>query len=187
MHAFVALLFFLAQPFWEARPPEKWTDREVATMLEASPWVLTTGPEPSIHVYLATAAPIEQAESESRARSKKPIPMLDPDYLDYIRENREQVFILAIPYHKLADAGRAEENKRMETDTEMKVGRKTYKILGHFPPTETDPVLRLVFPRAVKPSDKSVDFDLYIPGVSFPERTVTFYVKDLLYHGKLEM
>ncbi len=187
MRVLVAFLFFLAQPFWETKPPEKWTDREIETVLSASPWVETVGPEPSVRVYLATAAPIEQAEAERRIRAKKPGAMLDPDYLDYLLENREQAFVLAIPYGNLGGLGNAEENKRMELDTEMKIGRKTYKILGHFPPTTADPVLRLIFPRAVKPTDKTVLFTLYVPGVAFPERDVSFNVKDLMFRGKLEM
>jgi len=39
----------------------------------------------------------------------------------------------------------------------------------------------------VKAADKSVLFRLYLSGLTFPEREVEFRVKDLLYHGKLEM
>ena len=69
----------------------------------------------------------------------------------------------------------------------MIVGRKTYKIIGYFPPMRSDPVLRLVFPREVQPTDKTVIFRLYLAGISFPEREVQFRVKDLMYHGKLAM
>ena len=48
-------------------------------------------------------------------------------------------------------------------------------------------MLRLVFPRVVKISDKSVLFRLYLGGLTFPEREVEFRVKDLMYQGKLEM
>lgn len=187
MHALVALLFFLGPPFWEIKPPEKWTDREIETVMNASPWVESVGPDPAVQVYLATAMPLELADSELRARSKRPMPMLDPDYLDYIRENREQAFVLAISYVKLGPVGRAEENHRMEQDSEMTIGKKGYKILGYFPPTTADPVLRLIFPRAVKAGDKEVTFKLYVPGAAFPEREVTFRVKDLVFHGKIEM
>ncbi|MDR3698106.1 MAG: hypothetical protein P4L56_00640 [Candidatus Sulfopaludibacter sp.] len=187
MHAVIALFFFLSQPFWQSKPPEKWTDREIDTVLHTSPWVQTAGPEPAVLVYFATAAPIEEAEAELRVRSTKPTPMLDPDYLDYVRENRDNAFILAIPYSKLTGLGDAEEDRRMQRESRMKIGKKTYQILGHFPPTPTDPVLRLVFPRAVKTTDKMVEFELYIPGVAFPERDASFFVKDLLFHDKVEM
>jgi hypothetical protein len=75
----------------------------------------------------------------------------------------------------------------MESESVMLIGRKTYKMVGHFPPTPSDPVLRLVFPREVQPTDKKVIFRLYIPGVDFPEREAEFLVKELIYHGKLEM
>jgi len=187
MRTMVPLLFFLAQPFWETTPPEKWTDRQVAAVLQTSPWVESVGPDPAVRVYLATAAPIEQAESEVRIRARKPLTQLDPAYLEYLAENREYAFVLAIPYPALTGMGNADENRRMEEESAMKVGRKSYKILGHFPPVTTDPVLRLVFPRAVKLTDKLVEFQLYVPGIPFPERDVTFFVKDLVYHGKLEM
>ena len=69
----------------------------------------------------------------------------------------------------------------------MKVGRKKYKITGHFPPTPSDPYLRLVFPRAVAPSDKIVEFDLYLPGAPQPYRIAEYVVKELMYRGKLEL
>ena len=186
MRAVAGLLLMLVVPFWETKPAEQWTDEEIQTVLESSPWVGTAGTDPGIRVYLATAAPIEQAEAELRSRIKKPLAEPDPDYLDYLREHRDDAFVLAIPYPTVAPAG-AEESQRLDQETEMKIGRKKYKILGHFPPTPSDPVLRLVFPRAVKATDKMVEFNLYLPGLPFPERDVTFFVKDLMYHGNLEM
>jgi hypothetical protein len=69
----------------------------------------------------------------------------------------------------------------------MVIGRKTYHFTGHFPPTPSDPVLRLIFDREVKETDKAVGFRLYLPGLNFPEREVEFRVKDLMFQGKLEM
>ena len=83
--------------------------------------------------------------------------------------------------------GKAEENRRMEEETAMVIGKRRFKIVGHFPPTPSDPVLRLIFPREVKSTDKSVLFRLYLPGLTFPEREAEFRVKDLAYQGKLEM
>ncbi len=187
MHGVIALLFFLAQPFWEARPPEKWTDREIETLLHASPWVESIGPDPAVIVSMPMAEPMEQAETERRTRSKRPQPMLDPDYLDYVRENRDSMFILAIAYDNPRGMSNAQEALRMERESEMKIGKKTYQILGHFPPTPTDPYIRLVFPRVVQPGDKQVEFKLYVPGIDFPERGLSFFVKDLIVHGKVEM
>jgi hypothetical protein len=181
------VLFFLGQPFWEAKPPERWSDREIEAIRNDSPWAQTVGPDPKVLVYLATAAPIEEAEEEARLRTKKPLNEPDPDYLDYLRENGGKHFVLAIPAVTRGGLDQPGEEKAMEESSEMIVGRKTYKIIGHFPPTESDPVLRLVFPREAQSTDKSVLFHLYLPGLASPNRETEFRVKDLIYHGKLAM
>ena len=188
MHALIALLFFLAEPFWETKPPEQWTDHEIEIMRGSSPWTQIIGPSPELTVYFATAEPIEAAEAEARLHKLKPLPEPDPDYLEFLHENREKVFVLAVNYPSLAGLSKDPDAwKTLEKETRMKVGGKTYKIEGEFPPTPSDSVLRLVFPRQVKPTDKRVDLQLYLPGLPFPEREVEFYMKDLTYHGKLAM
>jgi len=185
----VALLFLLAQPFWEARPPEQWTADEINAIRTNSPWAQPAGHSPTVTVFLATALPVEHAETELRLRTRNPRPLLelDPDYLDYLREHRDQEFVLGVVYPTLAAFGKAEENRRMEEETAMVIGKRRFKIVGHFPPTPSDPVLRLIFSREVKRTDKSVLFRLYLPGLTFPEREAEFRVKDLAYQGKLEM
>jgi hypothetical protein len=190
MRALLPLLFFLAQPFWEAKPPERWSDGEIQTIRHDSPWAQVAGPDPAVVVYLATAAPIEMAEGELRLRMKKNasrMPEPDPDYTGYLLENRQNQFVLAIAYPTLKGLGKAEENRQMEEECVMVIGRKTYHFTGHFPPTPSDPVLRLIFNREVKGTDKAVSFRLYLPGLNFPEREVEFRVKDLMFQGKLEM
>jgi hypothetical protein len=187
MRALLAVLLFLGQPFWETKPPEQWTDREIDTIRNYSPWAQQVGPAPEVVVYFATAAPIEQAEAELRLRAKNPLREPDPDYADYLRENRDQHFVLAITYPTLNGLGDAAENRKLEEESVMVIGRKAYQFIGHFPPTPSDPVLRLVFSREVQPSDKTVRFRLYLPGLVFPERDVEFRVKDLMCRGKLEM
>lgn len=186
MHAALAL-FFLAQPFWETKPPEMWSNQEIETIRSNSPWAQGVGPAPTVLVYFATAAPIEEAEGELRLRSKNDLHEPDADYLTYLSVHREEYFVLAIPYVSLAKLGSAEEEKRMEEESVMVIGRKTYKMAGHFPPVPSDPVLRLVFPRQIQPTDKRVSFRLTLPGIDFPEREVEFTVKELIYRGKLEV
>jgi hypothetical protein len=190
MRALLPLLLFLARPFWETKPPERWTDREIETVRHYSPWAQAVAPEPVVVAYLATAAPIEMAEAELRLRMKKNasrMPEPDSDYANYLSENRQRQFVLAVTYPTLKGLGNAQEDKRMEEESVMVIGRKTFKFVGHFPPTPSDPVLRLIFNREVKPSDKAVTFRLYLPGLNFPEREVEFRVKDLMFQGKLEM
>jgi len=187
MRGLATLLFFLGQSFWETRPPEKWSEAEIATVRQGSPWAQTVGPTPDVLVWLATAEPIREAEGEARLRFKHTEKEPDPDYIEYLTEHGEENFVLAVGYPQLTGLGNAEEEKRMEDECTMVVGHRTYHIVGHFPPTPSDPVLRLVFPRRVKESDKAVDFVLYLAGLPFPERQVEFRVKDLLFHGKVSM
>ena len=80
------------------------------------------------------------------------------------------------------------ESKRMEEESVMLIGKKSYRHRRPLSlPRPRIPVLRLIFPRAVKASDKTVLFRLYLGGLKFPEREVEFRVKDLTYQGKLEM
>ncbi len=190
MHALVPLLFLLSQPFWELRPPEQWTLEEINQMRTSSPWAQSVGRIAPATVFLATALPVEQAESELRLRLKKnprPLPEPDPDYVDYLRDHRDEALVLGVDYPRLLTFGKPGEDKLMEDETAMVIGRKQYPILGHFPPTPSDPVLRLIFPRMVKVTDKHVVFRLYLPGLNFPEREAVFEVRDLMYRGKLEM
>jgi len=187
MHVLAALLLFLAPPFWEAKPPEKWTSQEIETLRFNSPWAQSMGPAPAMLVYFATSAPIEDAEAELRVRGRNPLREPDADYLTYLSENREKNFVLAISYGSPGKAAKAGDEKRMEDESEMVIGRKRYKMIGHFPPVEADPVLRLVFPREIQPGDRRVVFRLYVPGVEFPDRQVEFNVKELMYHGRLEV
>jgi len=186
MHALLPLLLFLGQPFWEAKPPERWTPLEIERLRSNSPWAQSFGPAPSILVYFATARPIEDAEAELRLRAKDPLHEPDPDYLAYLSAHRDDVFVLAIPYTSLRTITDADE-KRMQEESVMVIGARTYHVMGHFPPVAADLVLRLVFPREVRPADKRVTFRLYVPGVEFPDRQVDFPVRDLMYHGKLEL
>lgn len=188
MHALLPLLFLFAQPFWETKPPEQWTDREIDEVLMASPWTQMLEPAPEALAWLATARPIEEAEAEARLHQRNPMPQPDPDYVDYLAGNRERVFVLAISYTTLTGLSKEPEAwKTIEKETVMRVGSKQYKVQGLFPPVPSDPVLRLIFPRVVKPTDKSVHFQLYLPGFAYPERDAEFAVKDLSYHGKLAM
>jgi hypothetical protein len=189
----LVLLWFFAPPFWEARPAAQWTDAELNRMLGDSPWAQAVTPQPLMVAMFATAKPVEDAIAElERRRRSNPITggrLAEPDidYIDYVKRHRDEHFVLAVPYVTLAALGEAQEEKRMETQCTMRVGKRQYHLLGHFPPTPSDPVLRLIFPRVAKPEDKSVSFDLYVPGITHPNRMVEFRVKEMMYKGKLEM
>lgn len=190
MLAAFLLLALSAKPFWETKPPAEWTDQQVRELISDSPWAqpaqspLEAG---GIPVYLATARPIQEAERELLRRSSRQRPEEDPsaeEYRQFLRENQGTHIILAV---RLPVWIREAEAKKMEEECLLKVGRKKYKMVGHFPPTPGDPYLRLVFPRAVGTSDKAFTFELYLPLAPSPYRTVEFRVKDLMYKGVPEM
>lgn len=202
------LIFLMAAPFWEAKTPADWTDQELQGILTDSPWAQmvngagTAQPPPPVQVFLATAKPIEQAQEElhRRARLRRGAGQSsqedDPLALEYrawLEENRAAQIVLAIRVSPGNGAFSDErEVKRMEDESIMRIGRRKFKMTGHFPPYEGDPYLRLAFPRPALPggirfSDKTISFDLYLPGVPGPFRTAEFSIKDMMLKGKLEM
>jgi hypothetical protein len=115
------------------------------------------------------------------------MPEPDPDFTEYLRDHREETFVVGVTYPRMNAFGKPGEDKKMAEETVMVIGKREHHILGYFPPAPSDPVLRLIFPRAVKDGDKTMIFRLYLPGLSFPEREAVFTVKDLTYQGKLAM
>jgi hypothetical protein len=194
-----AFLLLMAAPFWESQPPAQWTDAQLEDLLADSPWAqIAPGPgksAPPVSVRLATAAPIQQAEKEIVRRAelrRKPGPKAEEDsaaaeYRLWLEDNRATQIVLAIRMSTNQGLLDDREVRRMEDESVMRVGKQKIKMSGHFPPTAADPFLRLAFPRQVQLSDKTLAFDLYLPGVSAPFRTVEFKLKDMLVGGKLEM
>ena len=186
MHAIAVWLALAAAPFWETKAPPDWSEEQLRILLTDSPWAQhVDGGGPT--AFLATAQPIQQAEREIwRRRTAKGAVPPDPEYADFLAREPGRYIVLAIGYadaRPLSDAGEA---RRMEEESILKVGKKKYKITGQFPPTPADPYLRLVYPRETGPNDKSLVFELYLPGAS-GYHTVEFRMKELLYRGKPEM
>ena len=183
MHLLCALLALLAAPFWETKAPKDWSDQEVQLLLNDSPWAQAADPAPPVQIYLATARPVREAEAELARRRGKP---LNDEYEDFVRREGAKNLVLAVAFPNWTALQDGEESRHMQEDSIMKVGRKKYKMLGHFPPIPSDPYLRLVFPRVVTESDKSVIFELYLPG-NGPYHDAEFRVREMIYRGKLEM
>ena len=112
---------------------------------------------------------------------------MDTEYRLWLEDNRATQIVVAVRIPRTKDFDDASATKRMEEESVMRVGRKKYKVTGHFPPTANDVYLRMAFPREVQATDKMVTFELYLPGVTPPFRTVEFRVKDMMVKGKLEM
>jgi hypothetical protein len=183
MHLVWVLLALFAAPFWETKAPKDWTDPQIEHFLHDSPWAQMAEPAPAVQVYLATAHPVREAEAEWAHRRGKP---LGEEYVDYLAQEGANKLVVAIGYKNLAALADGEEERRMEEESIMRVGRQKYKMEGHFPPVPSDPFLRLVYPRAPTERDKTVTFELYLPGYG-PYHAAEFRVRDLMYNGKLEM
>jgi hypothetical protein len=187
----LGFLVLLAAPFWETKEPRAWSEEELRKITEDSPWAqiahpVRTGVAPGVQVYLASATPMREAEAEFARRRKIASDVLREEYEQFLREDRGRSVVLAafLPDQQALAAG--EESRRMEDESLMKVGRKEIHISGHFPPTSTDPYLRLVFPRGEAAKAKVIAFELYLPGVPSPYRQVEFAVKDLVYRGQTD-
>ena len=196
----LAMLLFLAASFWETKAPADWTDNELLILFTDSPWaqmvdssVKDTHGAP-VQVYLASAAPMQAGEKERERRyirkgngTPPPESPMDIEYRLWLEDNLSKQIVVAVRIPRTKDFEDGAQTKRMEDDTIMHVGHKKFKMTGNFPPTQRDPYLRIAFPREVQASDKTVTFELYVPGATPPYRTADFKVKDMLVNGKLEL
>jgi len=191
----LALLWFAA-PFWESKPPSGWTHEELARLLSDSPWAQSTvydnrvGGASTVRIILATARPVRDAEEQKRLRSPKRAgdPLgIDEDYREFLRYEAAKHIVIAISGTTAEAMSNGDETRMMEKECVMKVGRKKYKMTGHFPPSSGDPYLRLIFPRMVTDSDKEIVFQVYVPGAVPPYREALFKVRELYHRGKLEI
>jgi hypothetical protein len=184
-----AALLAFGLPFWEAKPPSEWTFDEAQSLLTNSPWAQSAdagkGGAPGVQVYLASADPVIQAEDRVRAARKSTAE--DPswtEYRDYLVENTGKSIVLAVAAPKPEALADANESRHMEDESLLRIGKRTYKMTGHFPPTRTDSFVRFVFPADIRPGDRTLRFDLYVPGTGAPYRTAEFRLRDLVYHGR---
>jgi hypothetical protein len=196
MHLLWLALVWFAAPFWESKPPAEWTRAELARMLSDSPWAQAAsfdsrmGGASPVRALLATAQPMRDAEEQARLRAaRRPdAPLgIDEEYRRFLRSDSARHIVLAIAGATAEGMANGDETRQMEKECVMRVGRKKYKMTGHFPPSSGDPYLRLIYPRAVADSDKEVVFEVYVPGAVPPYREAFFKVRDLFYKGKLEM
>lgn len=191
------LLLLLAQAYWQSKPPAEWNDLELARFLVDSPWAQMADPSakggsfPQIAVYLATAEPVQNAVAERNRRIALRRPNAANDFLReeleaWFADNRAGHVILAARVG-INEAFTSEpEMRRMKQDSVLDVARVRLKMTGYFPPTSRDPYLYLAFPRVpVTAADKSIGFDLYLPGVPGPFRRADFKTREMLVEGKV--
>jgi hypothetical protein len=187
MHVLLAAALF-ATPFWEVKDPREWNRVELQTLTQESPWAQLTETSgdlsPPVQVYLATATPLRQAEAEFARRSKIEVDPLREEYEAFLREEGRKSIVLAVYVADPTKVAEGAEAARMEDESVLKIGRKRLKMTGHFPPTRSDPFLRMIFPRPEIGEQKKISFEVYVPGIPGPYREAEFAVKDLVYRGK---
>jgi hypothetical protein len=192
----LGFFLLLAAPFWEELPVRQWSDAQLIQMLSDSPWGVTTTFQNDYpaYLYLATAKPAREAEAEMLRRytlkngplTLPPVSAARQEYEDFLTENQGKVIVIALRNPMLPALSSAEETRHMVDDSILKAGKKKYKMSGHFPPTDYDITLRLVFPKPVE-AVKDLNFELYLPGFAGSYRQALFPVKSLVYKGKTEM
>lgn len=196
MTALLLALFLFADPYWVTTPPRDWSDAQIVALLTNSPWAQAVdGPTPAappVQVYLATAGPIRLAEQERdhriAVRRKPGTPVSEnTEYRLWMEDNQATQIVLAVRIPNRNGFLDEKEVERMEKETILRAGKKKIKLTGSFPPSESDPYLRLAFPRQVDLSDKSLIFELYLPGIPAPFRSADFKLKDMVTGGKLEL
>jgi len=184
----IVLFFQLAQaPFWETKPPEQWTDTEINALMSESPWAGLTF-SGKVTAFLASARPIREAEDElfRRRELKAEVRADEEDYRFYITQNPGKHIVLAVPMPPNADFYDAKEIRKMEKECFVRVGKLKVRAVGHFPPTPSDPYMRLLFPRVSLAGMKVLSFGLYLPGVHKPFQDIELPVETLTYRGRLE-
>jgi hypothetical protein len=175
-----------ADPFWTARPAAQWTDAELDGLLRDSPWAQTEG----VTVYFGTAAPVLAAERERLRRRGEANAEFDhdTDYDEFLRERGSEVIVVTVRAQDQTGLRVNAETAKIESDCQLRSGKKLVRLLALFPPTPGDPFLRLVFPRELDPKADKVQLELYIPAMDGKAwRTFEFRVKAMQVAGKLEI
>jgi hypothetical protein len=192
------LILAFAEPFWTEKPVAEWTDIQLSQFLADSPWarnasvVGKTMPNSlPVVAYLASADPVRKAEVERARRAalrrKQTEDLLAEEYQVWFEDAAPSQVILAVRTGSPPAFSDGAEIRRMQDGCWMRTSRGRVKASRYFPPTPRDPILRLAFPRsAVNSDEKSLAFELYLPGVSAPYREVQFVTKDLVVNGKPE-
>ncbi len=179
------LLALAAVPFWEAKPPAEWSEGEIHELLTNSPWAqqaVSAKQSSGVQVYIATAAPVREAERELERRQKDKKPAEDPnegEYEEFLRENEGKYIVVAVQA-RIAD-------ERMASECVLRVDGKKQHMVGHFPPSPSDPWLRLVFPKVVTQGTRRFRVELYVPGTKEPFRFAEFDTREMRYQGRFEI
>ena len=191
------LLWLAVAPFWQEKPVAEWNDIQLAEFLNDSPWAHAaasagTVQGPPVQTYLASGHLAEQAITERNRRAalrrkQTTEDALAEEYRAWFEDNRGSQVIVAIRVGTPTGFSEESEIRHMQENSAMRSGKTKVKMSSYFPPTANDPYVRMAFPREiVAPGEKFLNFDLYLPGIAGPFRTVEFVVQDLVVDGKAD-
>ena len=181
----------LAQGAFWTKPATEWTEEQLENMMHDSPWAQPaegsrrTGLSANaLPTFVASAKPMRAAEAEwVRRRVRKPelaraIREARAEFNEYLAKNEGKVIVLAVQCtpESLADA---QDARKLEEESYLKAGKRKVKLMGHFPPSPSDPFLRLIFPRDLDPKAKTLEFEFYLPGGASPYRQVMYKLSEM--------
>ena len=191
------LLWLAAAPFWQEKAPAEWSDLQLAQFLNDSPWAQAAKGAGKVQgapvqTYLASSKFVEQAEKERNRRAalrrkQTEEGALAEEYRFWYEDNRAEQVILAVRVGATVAFSEQGEIRHMLEDSAMRSGNVKVKMSSYFPPSVSDPYVRMAFPRSiVQESEKVLGFDLYLPGIATPFRTAEFVVSELVVDGKAD-
>lgn len=191
------LLWLAAAPFWQEKVPAEWSDIQIAQFLNDSPWAHAAKGAGKVQgapvqTYLASSKFVEQAEMEHnrrvalRRKQSAESPLAE-EYRFWYEDNRAGQVILAVRVGTPVAFSEEGEIRRMQEESAMVSGHVKVKMSSYFPPSASDPYVRMAFPRiGIQESEKVLGFELYLPGIPTPFRTVEYVLSDLVAGGKAD-
>jgi hypothetical protein len=192
---FALLGLLAAAPYWESADVKDWSEEQLIDFFANSPWAqpAESSAQNGVMTFLATAQPVQLAEKEMRRRRIKKIAGVDvvadpawEEFQEFLERDAAKYIVLAvaIPVEATQDAS---EMALMENQSVMKIGKQKIKMSGYFPPSPTDSMTRLIYPRAGTEGAKEIVFELFLPGTGTPYRLAIYSKKGMNYRGKLAM
>jgi hypothetical protein len=195
MTMWMLLLLLAASPFWQEKPPAEWNDLQIAQSLNDSPWAHAAKGNGKVIVapvqaYLESSQFVERVLQERNRRAalrrkETAEGALAEEYRFWFEDNRTDQVILAVRVGTPNAFSDEREIRRLQEDSTMHSGNVSVKMSGHFPPSANDPYVHLAFPRnIIQPSEKTLSFQLYLPGIASPYRSVDFLPSELMTDGR---
>jgi hypothetical protein len=195
MTMWMLLLLLAATPFWQEKPPAEWNDLQIAQFLNDSPWAhaakgngkVTGAP---VQAYLAGSQFVERVVKERNRRAalrrkETAEGALAEEYRFWFEDNRKEQVILAVRVGTPIAFSDEREVRRMQEDSTMHSGNVSVKMSGYFPPSANDPYVHIAFPRnIIQAAEKLLSFELYLPGIASPYRSVDFLPSEMMTDGK---